>query len=310
MKRFLMVWCWCCFLQVVDCQTIMREQHFFKLEGSIQSIVSLSEDSLRVGGVNADGGLEWMDFNTQKGYMESSGAPIRMKMVLDFQPTALHFLNAQQVFLAGHRHHDRLAWAILNLNDGQKVQSGLLPDSLRKGQINVIRRLRNGELVFGGKKKDDLLLVRADSLGKVREVLHRSKALKDEIFDLFETERGEIYAAGALNDDVFEQNLMYILRIDSALTVNRFKIAGESDSVNVAYSTVTTSNHLLVIGGVSGRNGVVMWLDANQEVVQRQVLPSKIGFKRVRVERVEKSNIYRVWATDKADKLHLFLIKN
>jgi hypothetical protein len=307
MKKIIALWCWCCSLHVVCAQTLLWEQHFSNLQLVTQSILRLGGDTLRVGGINAIGELEWMDFKTENVCKTLINEPIRIKLSLDFKPTALQFLNSKQILLAGHRHQDTLEWAILNTELAKIVRQGILPDSVRKGQINTVRRLQHGDMIFGGKRYGDLLLIRADAKGKVTHVLNHFKALKDEIFDVFEAKTGKIYATGYLKDNVFNSNLMYILTIDKALSVSAFKLVGEPDSLNVGYATIASPTQLPVVVGVQGQQAVVLWLDETQEIEQRMVLPSTVGFKNVQLEHV-LGHRYRVWATDKTDKLHLFLI--
>lgn len=270
-------------------------------------MLALGGDTLRVGGINAQGDLEWMDFKSNPVCNPLISEPIRIKLFLDFTPTALHFLNAKQVLLAGHRHQDTLAWAILNTDIAKVVQQGILPDSVRKGQINAVRRLRNGDMLFAGKKYGDLLLIRTNAGGKVTHVLNQFKELKDEILDLFESESGHIYASGYLKDNTSNEKLMYILFIKNDLKVDSFKMIGESDVINIAYSTVVSPTQLPVIAGVEGLQWVILWLDSAQEIERKWVLPNTIRFKNLRIEPVQ-GNRYRVWATDTLDTLHLFLI--
>lgn len=312
MKNLILLCC-CGSFSVANAQRLVMEQYFPKIHLSIQSMLSISMDTLRVGGVNADGIAEWMDFETRiLGYPLYKN-PIRIPIKVDFKPTALQFLNRQQLLLAGHRQQDTLFWALYNTDSAKIIRQGMLPDSLRTGQINVVRRLSQGDLLLGGKKQNNLLLIRLDSVGNIKKVLYEKKVLKDEILDIAAQDSGKIMVSGTLEDFLFEQKWMYILMIDSLLNVSKFKIAGTNDSLNTAFSTILSPTQLPIVVGTTQKKGVLMWFDKMQEIQKRLVLPSKIGFKQMLLQPISPTVMVhrnRIWACDMEDKLHIFWVND
>jgi hypothetical protein len=295
-------------------QKILAINHFSNIFINIQSMIEIGTDTIRVGGITPEGFIHWMDFKTIFTTQPFRKSSYLFKPNLNFLPTALQLLDADHVLLAGSRHQDTLEWALWNLDSMRSIRGGLLPDSLRKGQINVVHRLNNGTILFGGKKYGDMLLIQMDAFGKVQKVLHNYKELKDEIFDILECDNNRIMISGYLKDNMLNEKLIYILNMDSSLAVQQTRLLGHPDSLNVGYSSILTPQKWQIIAGTTGTDGVVMWLDSLGTTVQQ--LSLKVGSKHYKNLKIQNNhnklilNRRRIWATDETGAMTVFWISS
>jgi hypothetical protein len=311
-----MFWIACFFVLKTNAfaQKILGIDKFPNLFLNIQSMIELSTDTIRVGGITPMGEIHWMDFKTLLSTKPIYNSHRLLKPNLDFKPTALQFLDAHQLLLAGSRHQDTLEWAIWNTASMSKIKGGVLPDSLRRGQINVVHRLNNGKILFGGKKYGDLQLIQTDSVGKVQKVLHAYKELKDEIWDIFECNSNEIILSGYLKDNMLIEKLIYILNIDSSLAVRQTTLLGNTDSLNVAYSSIVTPEKQQIVAGTNGMTGLVMWLDSVGNIAHQLPLKKNTrGYKNIKIQNIRHPfaiNRHRIWANDGTGAVMVFWLSS